>query len=116
VICRHHHAMGTLSSDEHKLQSCFLRSRVEGKKTSMKKRIIILGAIVLLVAAAWTGTWYFFAGQLRQQIELLAFADGESSPQLVCETLDVSGYPFRFDVDCANAALVSGDLLVEIPG
>lgn len=82
----------------------------------MKKRIIILGAIVLLVAAAWTGTWYFFAGQLRQQIELLAFADGESSPQLVCETLDVSGYPFRFDVDCANAALVSGDLLVEIPG
>ncbi len=82
----------------------------------MKKRIIILGAVILLVVVAWIGTWQFLAGQLRQQVELLAFADGETSPQLTCGALDIAGFPFRFDIDCANAAIVTGDLLVEIPG
>lgn len=81
----------------------------------MKKRIIILGSLVLLVVMAWTGAWFFIAGQLRQQIELQALADGESAPQLVCGTLDIGGFPFRFDVECATASVVSGDLLVEIP-
>lgn len=82
----------------------------------MKKRIIILGGLVLFVVLAWTAGWFFVAGQVRQQVELLALGDGETSPQLQCGTLDVGGYPFRFDVECTNAALVSGDLLVEVPG
>ncbi|MHA6300261.1 DUF2125 domain-containing protein [Devosia sp. CAU 1758] len=82
----------------------------------MKKRIIILGSVVLLVILAWTGGWFFIAGQIRQQIELLALADGETTPQLHCGTLNLGGFPFRFDIDCTNASLVSGDLLVEIPG
>lgn len=81
----------------------------------MKKRIIILGSLVLLVVMAWTGAWFFIAGQLRQQIELQALADGETAPQLVCGSLDIGGFPFRFDVECATASVVSGDLLVEIP-
>lgn len=82
----------------------------------MKKRIIILGTIVLLVVLAWTGGWFFIAGQIRQQVEMLALADGQTTPQLQCGTLDVGGFPFRFDIDCSAASLVSGDLLVEIPG
>ncbi|WP_338721169.1 DUF2125 domain-containing protein [Devosia sp. XK-2] len=81
----------------------------------MKKRIIILGGIVLTLVLAWTGAWFFFAGQLRQQIEVLALADGETAPQLVCTDLAIGGFPFRFDAECSNAALVSGDLLVQIP-
>ncbi len=82
----------------------------------MKKRIIILGAIVLLVVLAWIGGWLFFAHYLRQQVDAMALADGETSPQLICGTLDVGGFPFRFDLSCTNASLVSGDVLVEIPG
>jgi hypothetical protein len=82
----------------------------------MKKRIIILGSLVLLVVLGWTAGWFFIAGQVRQQVELLALGDGETSPQLQCGTLDVSGFPFRFDVDCANATVVSADLMVEVPG
>jgi hypothetical protein len=81
----------------------------------MKKRIIILGAVVLLVVGAWTGAWFYIAGQVRQQIELLALADGEAAPQLTCGTLDVGGFPFRFDAECRAASIVSGDLLVEVP-
>lgn len=82
----------------------------------MKKRIIILGSVILLVVLAWTAGWYVVAGQVRQQVELLALGDGETAPQLQCGTLNVGGFPFRFDIDCANAAIVSADLLVEVPG
>ncbi|KKB78323.1 hypothetical protein VW35_11860 [Devosia soli] len=82
----------------------------------MKKRIIILAAFILVVIAAASGAWYYFAGQVRQQIELLAFADGETSPQLSCASLGVTGFPFAFDVDCTDAVIVSGDVMMEVPG
>lgn len=82
----------------------------------MKKRIIILGTIILFVVLAWAGGWFFIAGQVRQQVEMLALADGETTPQLHCDTLDIGGFPFRFDIDCTSASLVSADMLVELPG
>ncbi|KQT48026.1 hypothetical protein ASG47_06490 [Devosia sp. Leaf420] len=82
----------------------------------MKNRIIALGAVILLVIAAVTGAWYYFAGQLRQQIELLAYADGETSPRLTCANLGVSGFPFAFDVDCTDAVVTTGDVMIKVPG
>jgi len=82
----------------------------------MKNRIIILGAVIIAVVAAAGGAWYYFAGQIRQQIELLGFADGETSPQLTCASLGVGGFPFAFDVDCTDAVIVSGDVMIEVPG
>ncbi|SMQ86276.1 hypothetical protein SAMN06295905_3580 [Devosia lucknowensis] len=82
----------------------------------MKKRIIILGTLVLFVVLAWTAGWYFIAGQVRSQVEMLALADGETTPQVTCETLNVVGFPFRFDIDCVNATVVSADLMVQVPG
>lgn len=82
----------------------------------MKKRIIILGAVILAVITAAGGAWYYVAGQIRQQIELLGFADGETSPQLTCASLNVTGFPFAFDVDCTDAVVVTGDVMIEVPG
>jgi hypothetical protein len=81
----------------------------------MKKRIIILGAILLLLVLGWSAGWYFLAGQIRQQVDALALADGETAPQLTCQNLAIGGFPFRFDVECAGLAMVSGDLLVQVP-
>ncbi|MBF0679092.1 MAG: DUF2125 domain-containing protein [Devosia sp.] len=81
----------------------------------MKKRIIILGSIVLLVCLAWTAGWYFITSQIRQQVEALAFADGETAPQLTCATLGIGGYPFNIDISCTDTVIVSGDVLVEFP-
>lgn len=81
----------------------------------MKKRIIILGSVILLVVLGWTGAWFYAAGFIREQVAQLAYADGETMPQLQCGSLDVAGFPFRFDVTCTNTSIVSGDLLVEVP-
>lgn len=82
----------------------------------MKKRIIILGTIVLIVVLAWTAGWFFIAGQVRNQVGLLALSDGESAPQVQCGQLDIGGFPFRFDLRCTNASILSQDLLIQVPG
>ena len=82
----------------------------------MKKRIIILGGVVVAVVVLWSAAWFVVAGMVRQNVEALALADGVTTPNVSCQTLDVSGFPFRFDVDCGTARIVSGDLVVDVPG
>ena len=82
----------------------------------MKKRIIILGSVVVAVIVLWSAAWLVLAGMVRRQVDALALADGVSEPTITCGTLDVGGYPFRFDVDCETARVVSGDIIVDVPG
>lgn len=82
----------------------------------MKKRIIILGAVVLAVLALWSVAWFVASGLVKQSIAAQAQADGITAPQLTCGTLNVGGFPFRFDVDCGQARIVSGDSVIDVPG
>src|SRR5215217_3343232 len=81
----------------------------------MKKRIIILGSVVIGVIVLWSAAWLVLAGLVKQNIDTLALADGVSAPSINCETLSVGGFPFRFDVDCVSARVVSGDLVIDVP-
>lgn len=81
----------------------------------MKKRIIILGSVVLAVVLAWTAAWFTVAGWVRHEVDLLALNDGETAPRLVCGRLDLGGYPFNLDIICSDGSLVSGDIEVSIP-
>jgi hypothetical protein len=78
------------------------------------KRIIYLGIAVLVVVFLWSGAWLFISGEIRKNVEVLATADGVSNPKITCETLSVGGFPFRFDLDCTNAALVSSDVTARL--
>lgn len=82
----------------------------------MKKRIIILAGIVVAVVVLWSVGWLFAAGLIKQNVEAQAQADGITSPRITCGTLNVTGYPFRFDLDCETAAITMGDTLLEVPG
>lgn len=78
------------------------------------KRIIILGIVIVLVIAGWSGAWLFASNEIRKAVVSLADADGESSPKLTCDKLNVAGYPFWFDVICTGATVVSGDITTNI--
>lgn len=80
------------------------------------KRFVWLFLIVVIVAGLWSAGWFFAAGQVRQSIEQLAANDGDIDPKLTCGTLNVTGFPFRIDVDCADATLVAEDLTVTAGG
>jgi hypothetical protein len=80
------------------------------------KRIIILGAVVLLVVVAWTGAWFWGAGFITDQVRALASADGVTEPKLTCGSFGVGGYPFGFDLTCTNANVSYGDVTVTASG
>lgn len=82
----------------------------------MKKRIIILGSVVVAVIVLWSAAWLALAGVIRQNVAALALADGVTTTSVACEKLDVGGFPFRFDLDCQKARIVSGDLVIDVPG
>ena len=82
----------------------------------MKKRIIILGSVVLAVVVLWSAAWLVLAGIVKQNIEAQALADGVTAPQLTCGTLGVGGFPFRLDADCETARIVMGDAVIDVPG
>ena len=83
---------------------------------TMTKRIIILGGVVVAVIVLWSAAWLALSGVIKQNIATLATADGVTTPNVACETLNVGGFPFRFDVDCEAARIVSGDIVVDVPG
>ncbi len=80
------------------------------------KRFVWLFLIVIIVAGLWSAGWFFAAGQVRQGMDQLAANDGAVDPRLTCGTLGVTGFPFRIDIDCENATLVSDDLTVSAAG
>lgn len=75
-------------------------------------KIVILLLIVVLVAGAWTIGWFYAAGEVRTTIAELGSGDPDRS--VTCEALEVSGYPFRIDVDCTGATLVEGDVTATL--
>lgn len=81
----------------------------------LRKFAALLIAIVLVVGL-WSGGWVWAAGELRTQVAALAANDGETDPRLTCGTLNVTGFPFRFDLECADATLVRQDLTLTVAG
>lgn len=79
------------------------------------RRFVIFGAAIAIVVALWSAGWLYISNEVRTQIGLLAEGGVEGQPILTCGRLDVGGYPFRFNVTCADAAILSGDLSVTVP-
>ncbi len=80
------------------------------------RKILALGLAVLVVLALWTGGWLWAASEIKHQVDALAEADGEAAPRLACGTLAITGFPFRFDVDCEALALTYGDHEITLAG
>lgn len=78
------------------------------------KRIIALGIAVLVVVLAWTGAWFYAASEIKKSVAMMAEGDGVTNPKITCASLGVGGFPFRFDVACTEAVMVSGDLRAEL--
>lgn len=80
----------------------------------MRKFVLLLVA-VLLVVLAWSGGWLFAASEIRKAVASLGQgADGDT--KVTCGRLDVTGFPFRFDIECTEATLVAEDLTIAVAG
>lgn len=85
-----------------------------GDLTLRKFAWLLIGVVVVVVA--WTAGWFWLAGEVSNQVRLLAQADGETAPKFECGSFSVSGFPFRFDLDCEDGTLTDQDLTVSLTG
>jgi len=81
----------------------------------LRKFAALLIAIILVVGL-WIGGWLWAAGEIRNQLGLLAQNDGETNPKITCGTLNVGGFPFRFDIECVDGTLTQLDTTVTLSG
>jgi hypothetical protein len=79
------------------------------------RRFVIFGAAIAVVVALWSAGWLYISNEIRNQVGVLAQGDGQSQPKMTCGRLDIGGYPFRFNVTCSEAIVVSGDVTIALP-
>ncbi|MCX2724891.1 DUF2125 domain-containing protein [Roseibium salinum] len=69
---------------------------------SSRRRYMVLIGLIVLVAAGWSGAWFYgrsvLAGQLDRQMNTMA----QNGVDLSCRDLAIAGYPFRYEVSCLD--------------
>lgn len=78
-------------------------------------RFISLIILVFVIVAGWTGAWFYAAKRIKEEAQATFTQTLQSQTQIDCETLNIAGYPFRFDVTCTNLVLTNFDLSITLP-
>jgi hypothetical protein len=58
--------------------------------------------LVLVLAAGWSGFWYYAAGEAEARIGAWQAQEAQSGRTFSCGTRSVGGYPFRIEVRCTD--------------
>ena len=59
-------------------------------------------AIVVLLAALWTGFWFYAANRADLEITQWRTREAQNGRIFTCSRQDIRGYPFRLEVHCAD--------------
>src|SRR5215475_15964309 len=60
-------------------------------------------ALVVLLAAAWTGLWFYAAARAETEIAAWRAREFQAGRFQDCATQSIGGYPFRIEVRCGAA-------------
>lgn len=65
--------------------------------------VFVMPGLVVLLAIGWSVFWYVASAQIGRQFEGWQAREAKAGRIYKCGDLSVGGYPFRFEVSCANA-------------
>ena len=68
-------------------------------------RIVLPLAVVVLLAAAWAGFWYYAAGRAESEFAAWRTREAAAGREVSCASQNVGGFPFRLELRCADPAL-----------
>jgi hypothetical protein len=60
-------------------------------------------ALVVLLAAGWTGFWFYAAARAEAEITAFRERERQAGRQQDCASQSIEGYPFRIEVRCGGA-------------
>ena len=61
--------------------------------------------VVLVLAAGWSGFWYYAAGEAETRINAWQAQQAGAGRQFTCGTQSVGGFPFRIEARCADVTV-----------
>ena len=67
--------------------------------------VFILPVIVVVLAAAWTGFWFFAASQVDSNVDAWRAREAAAGRIYDCADRTVSGFPFRLEVRCSGVSV-----------
>lgn len=67
--------------------------------------VFVMPAIVVVLAAAWTGFWFFAASKVDENVETWQAREAAAGRKYDCANRSVSGFPFRLEVRCDGVSV-----------
>ncbi|ABD90384.1 DUF2125 domain-containing protein [Rhodopseudomonas palustris] len=67
--------------------------------------VFVLPTVLLVLAAAWSGFWFYTAGRLDQSVDAWRAREAASGRVYECGNRSVAGFPFRLEVRCKDASV-----------
>ena len=68
-------------------------------------RLFIMPALLVVAAAAWSAFWFYAASEAGVRADAWAAQEAKSGRVYACGQRSVAGFPFRFEVRCADASV-----------
>ncbi len=66
--------------------------------------VFVMPGLVVLLAIGWSVFWYVASSEIGRQFDGWQAREAKAGRVYKCGDLSVGGYPFRFEVSCANAS------------
>jgi hypothetical protein len=73
---------------------------------AVRRRLLFVPfAVVVVLAAAWTGFWFYAAARAEADLAAWRESAGQDGRAQDCASQSIGGYPFRIEVRCGGASL-----------
>jgi len=66
--------------------------------------VFVMPGLVAVLAIGWSVFWYVASSEIGRQFDGWQAREAKAGRIYKCGDLSVGGYPFRFEVSCANAS------------
>jgi hypothetical protein len=83
-----------------------MAARSKRSRTARRRNRRYIGTLVLffVLAAGWSGFWYYAAGKAEVTIDGWRAREAKAGRVYSCGSQTIGGYPFRIEVNCSKAA------------
>ena len=79
------------------------------------KRFVNLIVLFIIITAGWTGAWLFASAKIRELVKKEFSALADNPQNLSCSSIDIAGFPFRFDITCTSLTIHDFDRTMNLP-
>ena len=78
---------------------------VDPKISSRPRRLLVAFAALVVLAAAWSGFWYFAASKAEAVISAWIEQESRAGRVYACASRTIGGYPFRIELRCSDPVM-----------